>query len=218
MLVGCTARASEWDAMAFLRDGRLVKSYGIHPWYPEDWCASTESRLISILDSDPSAHVGEIGLDAKRGILQDQMDPFIAQLGIAERFDRIASIHMVGTEKQVLDALRARPHGRTILHSYGSDSYVRPFASEGCYFSISPRILSRSDIRVRRLLEAIPADRILLETDAPNVPRGFEGMEAFSARLAAVSGIGDISDIAYANLRRLIHGRHLYAHQDHPRR
>ena len=206
VLVGCTARASEWDAMLSLGDRRVVRSYGVHPWYPGEWGPGAEARLRDILSEDRSANVGEIGLDAKRGSLEDQVAPFEAQLSLAESEDRIASVHMIGTEKDVLDMLRARPHGRVILHSYGSDSYAKPFAEEGCFFSISPRILSRSDVRVRRLLEALPADRILIETDAPNTGRGFEGIEAFAERLSEISGIEGIGDAAAANLRRLIDG------------
>jgi len=217
ILMGCTARASEWDAMSSLEDRRIVRSYGVHPWYPEEWGPEAESRLRAILSEDRNAHVGEIGLDSKRGDLKEQVAPFEVQLSMAESEDRIASIHMIGTEKDVLDILRARPHGRVILHSYGSDSYAKPFAEEGCFFSISPRILSRSEVRVRRLLEALPADRILIETDAPNTGRGFEGLQAFADRLSSISGMDGIADAATANLRRLLDGRHGGAHQADPR-
>ena len=206
VFMGCTARVSEWDSMSSLDDHRVVRSYGIHPWYPGEWDQDAEARLMAILSQDRAAHVGEIGLDAKRGDLKEQIAPFEAQLSIAESEDRIASIHMIGTEKDVLDALRARHHGRVILHSYGSDSYVKPFAEEGCYFSISPRILSRSEVRVRRLMEALPADRILIETDAPNTGKGFDGIESFADRLSSISGMDGISDMATANLRGLLHG------------
>lgn len=206
ILMGCTARASEWDAMSSLGDRRVIRSYGVHPWYPEEWGPDAEARLRAVLSEDRAAHVGEIGLDSKRGALKDQVAPFQAQLSMAESEDRIASIHMIGTEKDVLDILRARPHGRVILHSYGSDSYAKPFAEEGCYFSISPRILSRSEVRVRRLLEALPEDRVLIETDAPNMGRGFEGLGAFAEKLSSVTGIGGIGDMATANLRRLLDG------------
>jgi len=217
ILVGCTARASEWDIMSSLEDCRVVRSYGVHPWYPGEWGPEAEARLKTILSEDRSAHVGEIGLDAKRGDLKDQVAPFEAQLSIAESEDRIASIHMIGTEKEVLDILRARPHGRIILHSYGSDSYAKPFAEEGCFFSISPRILSRSEVRVRRLMDALPADRILIETDAPNTGRDFEGIGAFADRLSSISGMDGIADAATANLRGLLDGRHGRPHEADPR-
>ena len=112
------------------------------------------------------------------------------QLEIASDLGRIANIHMVGCEKEVLDAVRAHARGcrAVVLHSFSSESYVRPFAEAGCLFSLNPRILARSDARLVRLVSAIPEDRLLLETDAPYVPRDFSGMADFAVRLAERTG------------------------------
>jgi Tat protein secretion system quality control protein TatD with DNase activity len=66
--------------------------------------------------------------------------------------------------------------------------------------------MSRSEVRVKRLLSAIPPDRILTETDAPNFPKGFEGMGPFISELERMSGIADLASLAASNLRRLIDG------------
>ena len=185
--VSCTAKADEWDSQTTLDDPRAIKFYGVHPWYAEQWTLENKKRLFDILQNDPNAHVGEIGLDSKRGQVLGQTMILIQELDIAEYFKRVVTIHDVGCEKMVLDALKGR-NLRVILHSYGSDSYVKPYSEMECFFSISPRILSRSDIRVRRLMEAIPEDRLLLETDSPNVGAGFAGMRDFADRLGSVSG------------------------------
>lgn len=72
-------------------------------------------------------------------------------------------------------------------------------------FSINPRILARSDARISRLLSSIPADRLLLETDAPYVPRDFDGMRGFAERLGKASGMdaGHLMGIALENARRI---------------
>ena len=190
VLFGCTARPSEWDAMSSCGVRGTVRFYGVHPWYSGEWDEGTASRLIRILEDDPCAHVGEIGLDSKRGELSGQMPAFEGQLDIASDLGRIVNIHMVGCEKEVLDAVRAhaRGSGAVILHSFLSESYVRPFAEAGCLFSLNPRILARSDARLVRLVSAIPEDRLLLETDAPYVPRDFSGMADFAERLAERTG------------------------------
>ena len=208
VIVTCTAKPDEWEAQSSIADPRAVKCYGVHPWYADQWDDETRGCLISILERETGAHVGEIGLDSKRGTVASQTDAFRGQLEIAGDMDRVATVHMIGTEKEVLDTIRSlKADGPGIvLHSYGSDSYVKPFAAEGCYFSISPRILSRSDVRVSRLLGAVPEDRLLLETDAPHSGRGFEGMVPFAARLAGLLGTdaGTLLGTAADNLRRLI--------------
>ena len=208
VLMACTARPDEWDVQRSICDGRVVRSYGVHPWYPEEWNDETRDRLSSILDSDPHAHVGEIGLDYKRGSLKDQVDPFREQLHMASERGRVASVHMVGTEKEVLDMVREDGRGcpSIILHSYGSDSYLKPFSETNCLFSISPRILSRSDVRVKRLMDAIPRDRLLFETDAPHAGKVFTGMADFVGRIASITGedAEQLMGIASDNLRGIL--------------
>ena len=190
VLFGCTARPSEWNAMSSCGVRGTVRFYGVHPWYSGEWSEDAASGLTRILEDDPCAHVGEIGLDSKRGELSGQMPAFERQLEIASDLGRIANIHMVGCEKEVLDAVRAHARGceAVVLHSFSSESYVRPFAEAGCLFSLNPRILARSDARLVRLVSAIPEDRLLLETDAPYVPRDFSGMADFAERLAERAG------------------------------
>ena len=203
-IVSCVAKADEWDAQMAIDDSRMIKCYGVHPWYAEQWTLENRSRLYHILQDDPNAHVGEIGLDSKRGQVLGQTMIMIQQLDLAEYFGRVASIHDVGCEKMVLDALKGRKI-RFILHSYGSDSYVKPFSELDCYFSISPRLLTRSDIRVRRLMEAIPEDRLLLETDSPICGKEFKGMRDFADRLGRImdrSG-DELISLADENLGRL---------------
>lgn len=208
ILMACTARPEEWDVQQNISDTKVVGSYGVHPWYPEEWNGQSRERLLSILEGDPRSHIGEIGLDYKRGSLKEQVQPFTEQLDIASEMGRIATVHMVGTEKDVLDIVKVHGKGCSgiILHSYGSDSYLKPFSETNCYFSISPRILSRSDVRVGRLISAIPRDRLLFETDSPHAGREFTGMRAFVERIASITGedpeqlLGTASD----NLRGML--------------
>ncbi len=204
-MVSCVAKVDEWDAQELIEDDRMVKCYGVHPWYAEDWTLESKRRLYDMLEKDPRIHVGEIGLDSKRGKILGQTMVFIQQLEIAEYFHRVVSVHDVGCEKMVLDALKDRKLGGVILHSYGSDSYVKPYSEMGCYMSISPRILSRSEIRVKRLLDAIPEELLLLETDSPACGRDFSGMGDFAQRLGGVIGRSPqrLMDAAEENLGRL---------------
>lgn len=190
IVFGCCARPSEWRIMASCGIPGIVRFYGVHPWYADEWDGAAESELRRMLNSDPRAHVGEIGLDSKRGDVSSQRDAFEAQLDLASEFGRIANVHMLGCEREVLESVRR--HGRgcraVVLHSFSSESYVKPFSEAGCMFSINPRILARSESRIARLLGSIPDDRLLLETDAPYTPAGFLGMRDFAARLAGTVG------------------------------
>ena len=190
IVFGCTARPSEWDAMAACAVPGTVRFYGVHPWYADEWDEASAGRLESILEEDPHANVGEIGLDGKRGDPSLQRPAFESQLDLASGFGRIANVHMVGCERDVLESVRRHTEGcRTVvLHSFSSESYVKPFAEVGCMFSVNPRILARSESRIARLLRSVPEDRLLLETDAPYLAREFSGMTGFADRLAGILG------------------------------
>lgn len=207
MAVGCTARPSDWDGMASCVMPGLYRSYGVHPWYAGEWDARVRERLVSILEDDPHAHVGEVGLDAKRGEPMTQIDAFREQLSIAHDIDRVASIHMVGScEKLVLDALKGSGCPRSIIHSFmGPDSYIGRFRDCGCYLSVSPRLMS-SPRRVASVLSGIPLDRILLETDHPYTGRGFGSMEGHVRQVAGALGMepDELADTVAENLRRLM--------------
>lgn len=207
IVFGCTARPSEWDAMAACAVLGTVRFYGVHPWYADEWDEASAGRLESILEEDPRANVGEIGLDGKRGDPSLQRPAFESQLDLASGFGRIANVHMVGCERDVLECVRRHAEGcRTVvLHSFSSESYVKPFAEVGCMFSVNPRILARSESRIARLLRSVPEDRLLLETDAPYLAREFSGMTGFADRLAGILGTTgeELMRLTLDNARRI---------------
>ncbi len=182
LLFGCTSTPDEWDYLGRMNGGKVVKFFGTHPWYHE---RTDIDGLERILREDEKANVGEIGLDSKRGSIEEQMQSFVSQLELAEKYRRIANIHMIGCEETMLKILRE--HKVTcILHSFsGPESYIRPFAECGCYFSISPRIHRKSKEKIVALISKIPKDRLLIETDSPDNPMGmFDHITALSEILS----------------------------------
>ena len=180
LLFTCAASPDEWDGISSLDDGRVRKFYGTHPWYLDRY---SQNGLKELLETDSEANVGEIGLDSKHGPLEGQMGPFEEQLILSKEYDRIANIHMIGCENEMLKILR-RHKTTAIIHSFsGPESYIRPFIECGCYLSISPRILNRSADKVKALILKIPEDRLLIETDSPNSKIG---MNEHIARLSEI--------------------------------
>ena len=188
ILFGCVSSPSQWDAMSSLEDDRVRRFYGVHPWNASEWSGDACARLESILEMDEGAGIGEIGLDSKHGTIDSQTEAFDAQLALAERFGRPVNIHCIGCEREILKHLeRHRRIPGIVIHSFSNESYAVPFVRLGCFLSVNPRILARSETRVMRLMDSIPGDRLLLESDAPFTPR-FSGMTDFAERLAKVIG------------------------------
>jgi TatD DNase family protein len=77
------------------------------------------------------------------------------------------SIHSRRAVDEILDRLAATPDaGTPILHWFsGTAAQLRRAADIGCWFSVGPAMLRGE--KGRALAKAMPADRILTETDGP---------------------------------------------------
>lgn len=190
-VVNGTHPDDDWADVAALAVAHpwVIPSYGIHPWdvaaRPTDW----QEKFTRHLEADPRAHVGEIGLD--RWILEpgraddpmlggippapieEQIEVFTWQLRWATDHDRAASIHVVRAWGPVLEVLRNAPLPTRgfLLHAYGGSAELVPeFVEMGAYFSFNTSHIDPRKTRQRTAFAAVPADRLLVETDAPATP------------------------------------------------
>jgi TatD DNase family protein len=209
------------------RHRRVVPSFGYHPWYVHERSERWASALAEFLDRTPSA-VGEIGLDRWKTDLpyEGQEETFVCQLRMAAERNVPASIHCLKAWGRLLDILREEPRPALgfLLHSYGGPAeLVAPLAELGAYFSL-PGAFAREDKgRKREAFLAVPPDRLLVETDAPdqlpppglvthplaggdgaalNHPANLPAVYRFAASLYGES-LDDLARRVGANFRRL---------------
>lgn len=181
----------DWDDVAALaREHAFVRpSYGLHPWNVGNATPAWRARLVHLLDAEPRAAVGEIGIDRwilerarpddprlaglRRAPLAEQLDAFRWQLALAAERNLPVTIHCIDAWGALLDAVRAvpRPARGFLLHAYASSSELaREFAALGAYFSFNGYFLGERQAAKREVFKVIPADRLLAETDAPAMP------------------------------------------------
>jgi TatD DNase family protein len=156
-------------------DRRIVPFFGLHPWYVNehkgtDWL----TPLRGYLEKVPSG-LGEIGLD--RWIadfdIDAQVQAFRAQLGLARDLTRPVTIHCLRAWGLLLEELRQAAPLPTgfIVHAFGgSGDMVRPLVDLGAYFSFAGTVLNPQRRRTRESLLEVPIDRLLIETDSPDIP------------------------------------------------
>jgi len=169
---------------------RLIPSFGLHPWDAGNRTPAWRERLVAALDAHPHAGVGEIGLDRwmldrarpgdprlaglRRAPLDEQREVFLWQFALAAERDRAATIHCLDACDPLAAALAGapRPARGFLLHAYaGPAGSVKRFADLGAYFSFNGSFLDpRRAARLQPVYAAIPADRLLVETDAPAMP------------------------------------------------
>ena len=151
---------------------QVLPSFGYHPWYLQERTPEWQAALVSLLDATPAA-VGEIGLDRwKPGLSYDeQEEAFLWQLRLAAERNLAVSIHCLQAWGRLLELLRdpARTARGFLLHSYGGPKeMVTPLAELGAYFSFPGYFLHERKARQREAFAAVPLDRLLIETDAPD--------------------------------------------------
>ena len=181
----------EWPVVAALAREHdwILPSHGLHPWDCGNRSATWLESLRAALRADPTAGVGEIGLDRwiidgikpgdpriaglRVASLEEQGEVFAAQLALAAELNRAASIHCVQAFGALLAWLQKtpRPARGFLLHGYGGPAeMVRPFADLGAYFSFNVELLGPRQASRLENFKTIPADRLLVETDAPTKP------------------------------------------------
>ena len=152
----------------------VLPSYGLHPWFAADRSPDWLTTLTEHLDAHPQAGLGECGLDRwiKDYDLNDQREVFLAQLSLAADRNLPLSIHCLKAWGPLLDCLRDHPLPARgfLLHSYGgSRELVAELASLGAWFSFSGAFLHPRKAARRDAFLAVPPDRLLVETDAPDM-------------------------------------------------
>jgi TatD DNase family protein len=151
---------------------RVLPSFGCHPWHLHERTPDWLTNLSRYLDEISSA-VGEVGLDRwKPGLTYEgQEEAFIAQLRLAADRNLPVTIHCLQAWGRMLEILKAQPRPARgfLLHSYGGPrEMVASFADLGAYFSLPGHFASERKARQREAFRHVPAERLLIETDAPD--------------------------------------------------
>jgi TatD DNase family protein len=199
-------REKDWDAVLNLsrENAFIIPSLGLHPWYLKERTVSWKNALATALQTTNCA-LGEIGLDRWMHDYDsvEQEEIFIEQLNLAAEFNRPVTIHCLkawGRMLEIVSDPKLRKGG-FLLHSYsGPAEMIQGFVKHGAYFSLSGYFAHERKARQRDVFRQIPLDRILVETDAPDMtppacfldfPMG-EGPDALNdpANIAAIYRFG----------------------------
>lgn len=153
----------------------IIPSYGLHPWKTPshtDW----KPLLKTYLQTSEIPCIGECGLDRWMPDfnIPAQEEAFTYQLDLATQLNAPITIHILKAWGWFLDILRARgkffPQRGFLLHSYnGSAELIPELVKAGAYFSSSGYDLKSTKTKQLKTFKAVPLDRLLIETDAPDM-------------------------------------------------
>jgi len=196
-----------------------VAAYGIHPLYVMQAKADDLGVLRDWLTREKPVAVGEIGLD----FYVTESDParqeffFVEQLKLAREFNLPVLLHVRRAVDAVLKQLRriAVPGG--IAHAFnGSRQQADEFIKLGFKLGFGGAMTFDGSTRIRELAASLPAESIVLETDAPDIPPAWlnrgRNTPAELPRMAQVLAdlrglsVAEVITLSSANARQVLPG------------
>ncbi len=182
LAVGTYEESSRHCAAIAEREPAVWAAVGIHPNHiteaqPTDW-----DVIVKLAEQPRVVAIGETGLDLywKDTPLPQQQDYFDRHLALSQKLNLPVVIHQRETSQEILVMLRAaRKRGPLtgIMHSFTADLNVALECLElGLHLSFAGMVTFKNAPELREVARQIPADRILVETDAPYLtPHPYRG-------------------------------------------
>jgi len=195
-MVSIATRACEWDAViaGAERAGDVFATVGIHPHEVDSHADVDTERLVAAARHPRVVGIGETGLDYfyDRSGRNRQKASFRAHMAAARETGLPLVVHSRDAEQDTIDLLGAelgRGAFPLVIHCFtGSQRLADACLEMGAYISLSGIVTFRNAAALQAVARTIPADRLLVETDAPflaPVPvRGKVGEPAFVAHTA----------------------------------
>jgi len=189
---------------------------GVHPHDAAKATSATFDELAKLLAHPKVIAVGEIGLDYHYDFSprEVQRDVFIEQMRIAAAAQKPIVIHTREAWADTIALLHQHWTGSGIMHCFaGGPEEARQALDLGFYLSFGGIVTFPKALDIQQAARIAPADRILVETDAPYlapVPkRGKRNEPAFvietARKLAELRGetLEHIEAATTENFRRL---------------
>ena len=176
--IGCDLPGARWAVEAAATHGPLVAGVALHPNEAPRLAAAGElESALAEIERLAQAHekvraVGETGLDHFRTGEDGraaQEESFRRHIDLAKRLDKTLVIHDRDAHDAVLRVIddEGAPD-RWVMHCFSGDADVaRACLDRGAYLSFAGTVTFKNAAPLRNALVVTPADRLLVETDAP---------------------------------------------------
>jgi TatD DNase family protein len=193
VVVGYDVASSAGAVALAERHPQIWAAVGLHPHNARSFDQQALTRLERLLDSPRTVAVGECGLDYYRNLStpDQQRRAFAAQLDLAAARRLPVIVHSREAMAETLATLAGHdlPRGG-VLHCFDGDVRAAQRAVDlGLHVSAAGPLTYRRDQTLARALAAVPAERLVVETDCPYLsPAGHRGERNEPAHVRLVAG------------------------------
>lgn len=188
---GCDLDTSRQSIQLAEAYPHVYAAAGVHPedalGLPVDWL----DQVAEMTRHPKVKAIGEIGLDYYwKEVPRDlQKEVFRAQLQLAKVLDLPVIVHDRDAHHDCLDIVRAHPKVTGVYHCYsGGVEDAKILMKLGWMISFTGSITFKNARRALEVIDLLPMDRIMIETDSPYLsPEPFRGRRNDSGRVHLVA-------------------------------
>jgi len=152
---------------------RVYVAPGIHPQAAGQFQKSHLDELRQLLTRDKAVAIGEVGLDRQVEVpWQKQEELFIEMIRLAREMDKPLLIHARRSTERILELLHKEGGHRAggIFHAFsGSLETAQRIIDKGFLLGVGGVITLQSARRLPEVVRTVPAEALVLETDAPDM-------------------------------------------------
>jgi TatD DNase family protein len=174
VVTGASAEGSEAAlALARTHPGVLYATAGVHPHHAVDYTSATDALLRTLASAPEVKAIGETGLDYHRNYSPRdvQLTAFEKQLAIAVDLQMPLFLHQRDAHADLLALLKSVRDRvpAVVVHCFtDTREALRDYLDLDCHIGITGWICDeRRGTHLREFVREIPANRLMLETDAP---------------------------------------------------
>ena len=169
-LAGSSMQDSAENVALAQKYGYIYAAVGVHPESVDETPSDYREKLTELVKSSEKVRaIGEIGLDYhyENYDMDKQILFFRQQLELASELSLPVIVHSRNASEDTLDILKEyRPAG--VVHCFsGSAEVAKEVIKLGMYIGFTGVLTFKNAKKALRALEAVPLDRLLLETDGP---------------------------------------------------
>lgn len=176
--IGCDLPGARWAVEVAATHDDIVAGVALHPNEAPRLAASGDlEAALAEIEHLAQAHdkvraVGETGLDTFRTGEDGraaQEESFRRHIDLAKRLDKTLVIHDREAHDDILRVLDSEgAPERWVMHCFsGDDAFARRCLDRGAFLSFAGTVTFKNAAPLRNALAVTPADRVLVETDAP---------------------------------------------------
>lgn len=173
VITGSSLESNKRAAIIAKDDPRLHYTTGVHPHHANDYDDVMHAELSRQMSANQVVAAGECGLDYFRHLapVEAQASAFERQLDLAEQYQLPVFLHQRDAHDDFIRILAPRLNNipRAVAHCFtAGEEELHSYLEHDLYIGITGWICDeRRGQHLLKLVNEIPDDRLLIETDAP---------------------------------------------------